>query len=43
VSGELFADGNVAESNALSRDTALARRLWEVSERIVEKLPSRAA
>ena len=41
VSGEFFADCNVAESNALSRDAALASRLWEVSERIVENLPSR--
>jgi NAD(P)-dependent dehydrogenase (short-subunit alcohol dehydrogenase family) len=38
VTGEYFADCNVAHSSALSRDTALATRLWEESEKIVQKL-----
>jgi len=38
VSGEYFADCNIAKSSALSRDGALAARLWEESERIVAKL-----
>ncbi|MBE7484190.1 MAG: hypothetical protein HS104_30005 [Polyangiaceae bacterium] len=38
VSGEYFADCNVARSSALSRDAALARRLWDESERIVASL-----
>jgi WW domain-containing oxidoreductase len=38
VTGEYFADCNVAKSSRLSRDPALAARLWEESERIVAKL-----
>ncbi len=38
VSGEYFADCNVAESSAISHDAALATRLWEESERIVGTL-----
>jgi WW domain-containing oxidoreductase len=37
--GEYFADCNVAPSSHVSRDPALAARLWEVSERIVAGLP----
>jgi WW domain-containing oxidoreductase len=39
VSGAYFADCNVARSTRLSRDTELAARLWEESERIVAALP----
>jgi NAD(P)-dependent dehydrogenase (short-subunit alcohol dehydrogenase family) len=39
VSGEYFADCNVAPSSAVSRDPALAARLWEESEKIVAQLP----
>jgi NAD(P)-dependent dehydrogenase (short-subunit alcohol dehydrogenase family) len=39
-SGEYFADCNVARSSRFSRDPALAKRLWEESERIVAGLPS---
>jgi WW domain-containing oxidoreductase len=39
VSGEYFADCNIAEPTALARDPALAARLWETSERIVAELP----
>lgn len=38
VSGEYFADCNVARSTSLSRNAELARRLWEESERIVAKI-----
>jgi WW domain-containing oxidoreductase len=38
VSGEYFADCNIAKSSALSHDSALAEKLWEESERIVAKL-----
>jgi NAD(P)-dependent dehydrogenase (short-subunit alcohol dehydrogenase family) len=38
VTGEYFSNCNVAKSSAISCDTALATRLWEESERIVEKL-----
>ena len=38
ISGEYLADCNVAASNALGRDMALAARLWEESERMVAKL-----
>ena len=34
VSGEYFADCNVAEGSPISRDASLASRLWEESERI---------
>lgn len=40
VSGEYFADCNVAKSSATSRDAELAKRLWAVSEEIVAKLPT---
>jgi hypothetical protein len=38
VTGEYFADSNVAESTPISRDPALAARLWEETERIVSGL-----
>ena len=38
VSGEYFADCNIAKPSALGRDAALATRLWEESERIVQGL-----
>jgi WW domain-containing oxidoreductase len=38
VTGEYFADCNVAKSSAISYDSALATRLWEESERIVKQL-----
>jgi len=38
VSGEYFADCNVAKSSRYSRDPELAQRLWEVSERIVAEV-----
>jgi NAD(P)-dependent dehydrogenase (short-subunit alcohol dehydrogenase family) len=39
VSGEYFADCNVAKSTRISRDPALAARLWDESTRIVATLP----
>jgi NAD(P)-dependent dehydrogenase (short-subunit alcohol dehydrogenase family) len=39
VSGEYFADCNVASASRYARDEALAERLWEVTERIVAELP----
>jgi WW domain-containing oxidoreductase len=38
VSGEYFSDCNIAKPSKLARDSALAERLWEESERIVAKL-----
>jgi WW domain-containing oxidoreductase len=38
VSGEYFADCNIAKSSEISYDTTLAARLWAESERIVAKL-----
>jgi NAD(P)-dependent dehydrogenase (short-subunit alcohol dehydrogenase family) len=38
VSGEYFADSNVAVPSAWARDEALATRLWTESERIVERV-----
>ncbi|MEJ0095986.1 MAG: hypothetical protein WDN46_22020 [Methylocella sp.] len=38
VSGEYFADCNIAKSSPISHDPALAARLWDESERIVAKL-----
>ena len=38
VSGEYFADSNVAKARGDADDAALAKRLWEVSEKIVEQL-----
>lgn len=38
VSGEYFADCNVARSSSYGRDDALAERLWTVTEEIVAKL-----
>lgn len=40
VSGQYFADCNVARSRADGDDAALAKRLWEVSEKIVAGLPA---
>jgi hypothetical protein len=41
VSGEYFADGNVAKARPDTNDTALAKKLWEVSEQIVAGLPKK--
>ena len=38
VSGEYFADSNVAKTSAYARDEALADRLWDVTEKIVAGL-----
>jgi len=38
VSGEYFVDCNIGKPGALARDAALAARLWDESERIVERL-----
>jgi NAD(P)-dependent dehydrogenase (short-subunit alcohol dehydrogenase family) len=38
ISGEYFADCNVATSSAAGRDMALAERLWQETERIVAAL-----
>lgn len=38
TSGEYFADCNIARSSSLSRDTDLARRLWDESERIAREV-----
>ncbi|MEO6598724.1 MAG: SDR family NAD(P)-dependent oxidoreductase [Polyangiaceae bacterium] len=38
VSGEYFSDCNIAKPSAYARDAALAARLWEESERIVQQL-----
>lgn len=38
TSGEYFADCNIGKPSALARDSALAARLWEESERIVQQL-----
>jgi NAD(P)-dependent dehydrogenase (short-subunit alcohol dehydrogenase family) len=40
VSGEYFADCNLAKPRPDAGDPALARRLWEVSEEIVSALPA---
>ena len=39
VSGEYLSDCNVGKPNRLASDEAMARRLWEVSEKIVAELP----
>lgn len=39
VTGQYFADCNQAEPSALARDTQLAERLWDESERILARLP----
>lgn len=41
VSGEYFADCNLAKSSRYSRDAALGERLWTVTEEIVSALPAR--
>lgn len=38
VSGEYFADCNVATSSALGQDMAMAAKLWKVSEEIAAKI-----
>lgn len=38
VSGEYFADCNVAPSSRQSRDPAMAERLWEITSDLVQKL-----
>lgn len=40
VTGAYLLNCNVGKSSALGRDDALARRLWEVSERIAAGLPA---
>ncbi|MBN1655891.1 MAG: SDR family oxidoreductase [Deltaproteobacteria bacterium] len=39
VSGEYFSNCNIARSSKISRDPALAARLWRETERIVSTLP----
>jgi hypothetical protein len=39
VSGEYFANCNVAKARHDTSDVSLAKRLWEVSEKIVSELP----
>lgn len=39
ISGQYFANVNVAQPSAQAKDPELARRLWEVSEKIVARLP----
>jgi len=39
VSGEYFADCNIASTSRHGRDAAMAERLWDVSEQIVAGLP----
>lgn len=41
VSGEYFADCNVATARADASDAAMAKKLWEVSEQIVAGLPAK--
>jgi NAD(P)-dependent dehydrogenase (short-subunit alcohol dehydrogenase family) len=40
VSGEYLADCNVAKARADADDAAMAKRLWEESEKIVAELPA---
>jgi WW domain-containing oxidoreductase len=40
VTGEYLADCNIAKPRADAGDAAMARRLWEVSEKIVAELPA---
>lgn len=39
ISGEYWADCNVAKPRADARDPELAKKLWDVSEKIVRELP----
>jgi len=39
VTGEYFADSNLARPRADADDPVLARRLWEVTEEIAARLP----
>ena len=39
VSGQYFANSNVAKPRSEANDEALAKKLWEVSEKIVAELP----
>jgi WW domain-containing oxidoreductase len=39
VSGEYFADCNLAKARADASDAAMAKKLWEVSEKLVAGLP----
>ena len=41
LSGEYFADCNVAKPRADANDAELAKKLWEVSEKIVAELPAK--
>lgn len=43
VSGDYWKDSNVAEPSRIANDEALAKKLWQTSEEIIAKLPSRAA
>lgn len=38
ISGEYFADANIAKPRSDANDAAMAKRLWDVSEEIVAKL-----
>jgi WW domain-containing oxidoreductase len=38
VAGQYFADCNIAQPGADAEDASLAKRLWEVSEKIAEAL-----
>jgi NAD(P)-dependent dehydrogenase (short-subunit alcohol dehydrogenase family) len=38
ISGEHWADCNICDGNPLLRDTSLAKRLWAVSEEILQRL-----
>ena len=41
TTGQYFADCNVTKARADAEDPALAKKLWEVSEKIVAELPAR--
>nr|XP_053652412.1 retinol dehydrogenase 14-like [Cherax quadricarinatus] len=39
VSGKYFVDCKVAECSSLAKDEGLAKKLWEISERLVQLQP----
>jgi WW domain-containing oxidoreductase len=41
ISGEYFADVNVSSARSEANDAGIAKKLWEVSEKIVEGLPKK--
>ena len=43
ISGQYFADCNIAKPRADAEDAALAQRLWDVSEKIAMLIPEEAA